>query len=301
MFSKIRTYLRPVDFQNYFSKKNKRLFQQHFKSDVGSSDVDYGELIYTHASPFLWPIPRGLNVQTIENNMFIAPIYRQQTSSNDFLVIVHRRNEFFIRNLSSMYLIGQQCPLIEVPIPQSKRVNLFQRDLLQIYIYRLFLQSNENPRRIRIDDIKRVFPRLAESSIRKRLKTSADFRRTGIFSSSFSAKKHNRTVCFFFSFSMIAILGYWEVIFVCQLKMNYATWSNRNSVVPMQQWLQLNNVWKVDYRFQTFSWVCLFDKIEMLVSVISIIRDWMTMNKSIHQLNWMKKSYKRLGIQHERI
>ena len=36
-----------------------------------------------------------------------------------------------------------------------------------------------DPRRIRIEDIKRVFPRLAESSIRKRLKTSADFRRTG--------------------------------------------------------------------------------------------------------------------------
>jgi transcription initiation factor TFIID subunit 1 len=111
--------------------------------------------------------------------MFIAPIYRQRCLLNDFLIIFNRKSGFYIRNLNKIYLIGQQCPLIEVPIPQSKRVNLFQRDLLQIYIYRLFLQSNEIPRRIRIDDIKRVFPRLAESSIRKRLKTSADFRRTG--------------------------------------------------------------------------------------------------------------------------
>jgi transcription initiation factor TFIID subunit 1 len=111
--------------------------------------------------------------------MFIAPIYRQKFSSNDFLLIFNRKTGFYIRNLNKIYLLGQQCPLIEVPIPQSKRVNLFQRDLLQIYIYRLFLQSHEQPRRIRIDDIKRVFPRLAESSIRKRLKTSADFRRTG--------------------------------------------------------------------------------------------------------------------------
>ncbi len=136
-------------------------------------------MIYTHASPFLWSIPRGLNIQTLENNMFIAPIYRQKCLSNDFLIIFNRKNGFYIRNFNEIYLLGQQCPLIEVPIPQSKRVNLFQRDLLQIYIYRLFLQSHEQPRRIRIDDIKRVFPRLAESSIRKRLKTSADFRRTG--------------------------------------------------------------------------------------------------------------------------
>ena len=137
------------------------------------------ELIYTHASPFLWSIPRGLNIQTLENNMFIAPIYRQRSSPTDFLLIFDRKSGFHIRNLHEIYLLGQQCPLIEVPIPQSKRVNLFQRDLLQIYIYRLFLQSHEQPRRIRIEDIKRVFPRLAESSIRKRLKTSAVFRRTG--------------------------------------------------------------------------------------------------------------------------
>jgi transcription initiation factor TFIID subunit 1 len=111
--------------------------------------------------------------------MFIAAIYRQISLTKDFLIIFHRKNGFYIRNINVNYTIGQQCPLIEVPIPQSKRVNLFQRDLLQIYIYRLFLQSDEIPRRIRIEDIKRVFPRLAESSIRKRLKTSADFRRTG--------------------------------------------------------------------------------------------------------------------------
>jgi len=136
--------------------------------------------------------------------MFIAPIYRHKCLSNDFLIIFNRKTGFYIRNLNKIYLIGQQYPLIEVPIPQSKRVNLFQRDLLQIYIYRLFLQSNEIPRRIRIDDIKRVFPRLAESSIRKRLKASADFRRTGRENFLKIFKKNFR----FNFFSMIAIHGY---------------------------------------------------------------------------------------------
>ncbi|CAF4162937.1 unnamed protein product, partial [Rotaria magnacalcarata] len=90
-------------------------------------EVDYGELIYTHASPFLWPIPRGLNIQTMENNMFIAPIYRQTSLRNDFLIIFNRKNGFSIRNIDNIFITGQQCPLMEVPIPQSKRVNLFQR------------------------------------------------------------------------------------------------------------------------------------------------------------------------------
>lgn len=52
--------------------------------------------------------------------------------------------------------------------------------LLQVYIYRLFWKSRDNPRRIKMDDIKRAFPSHSESSIRKRLKLCADFKRTGL-------------------------------------------------------------------------------------------------------------------------
>lgn len=49
----------------------------------------------------------------------------------------------------------------------------------QVFIYRLFWKSPDTPRRIRMDDIKRAFPAHSESSIRKRLKLCADFKRTG--------------------------------------------------------------------------------------------------------------------------
>ena len=49
----------------------------------------------------------------------------------------------------------------------------------QIFIYRLFWKSPDTPRRIKMDDIKRAFPMHSESSIRKRLKLCADFKRTG--------------------------------------------------------------------------------------------------------------------------
>jgi transcription initiation factor TFIID subunit 1 len=52
--------------------------------------------------------------------------------------------------------------------------------LIQVFIYRLFWKSPDTPRRIRMDDIKRAFPAHSESSIRKRLKLCADFKRTGV-------------------------------------------------------------------------------------------------------------------------
>ena len=57
--------------------------------------------------------------------------------------------------------------------------NSFTCISLQIFIYRLFWKSPDTPRRIKMDDIKRAFPMHSESSIRKRLKLCADFKRTG--------------------------------------------------------------------------------------------------------------------------
>lgn len=51
--------------------------------------------------------------------------------------------------------------------------------VLKVFIYRLFWKSKDFPRRIRMDDIKKAFPTHSESSIRKRLKLCADFKRTG--------------------------------------------------------------------------------------------------------------------------
>lgn len=51
---------------------------------------------------------------------------------------------------------------------------------MQVFIYRLFWKSRDLPRRIKMDDIKKAFPSHSESSIRKRLKLCADFKRTGI-------------------------------------------------------------------------------------------------------------------------
>ena len=45
----------------------------------------------------------------------------------------------------------------------------------------MFADSPENPKKIRMEDIKKAFPQHSETSIRKRLKACAEFNRTGLF------------------------------------------------------------------------------------------------------------------------
>ncbi|KAG7223264.1 hypothetical protein INR49_015620 [Caranx melampygus] len=112
-----------------------------------------------------------------ENNLFRAPIYLHKMPETDFLVL-RTRHGYYIREIVDIFVVGQECPLFEVPGPNSKRANTHIRDFLQVFIYRLFWKSKDRPRRIRMEDIKKAFPSHSESSIRKRLKLCADFKRT---------------------------------------------------------------------------------------------------------------------------
>lgn len=115
----------------------------------------------------------------MENNLFRAPIYEHKFPETDFLVI-RTRDNYYIRSLDTIYTVGQELPVYEVPGPNSKKANNFIRDFLQVFIFRLFLSSKDVPKRIKMEDIKKAFPSHSESSIRKRLKQCADFKRTGM-------------------------------------------------------------------------------------------------------------------------
>ncbi len=45
---------------------------------------------------------------------------------------------FYIREVNLCYTIGQQCPLYEVPGPNSKKANNFMRDFLQVSAHEQF-------------------------------------------------------------------------------------------------------------------------------------------------------------------
>ncbi|VDO20453.1 unnamed protein product [Haemonchus placei] len=157
--------------KNYYKKVKER------DSDV-DPDFEFGDMAYLHTVPFLGQLQPGQAMQSIENNLFRAPIYRHAPQHTDYLLI-RNRNGWFIRPCPPSFLVGQQCPLYEVPSPNSKRATIFVRDFLLAFIYRLFWASEHRPRRLKMDDIKAAFPHYAESSVRKRLKQCSDFKRLG--------------------------------------------------------------------------------------------------------------------------
>ncbi|KYN38772.1 Transcription initiation factor TFIID subunit 1 [Trachymyrmex septentrionalis] len=169
----------PLMNQVGMCSKVKNYYKRRAGKDQGPQTYKYGETAYAHTSPFLGILTPGQSIQAIENNMYRAPLYEHKIPETDFLVI-RSRQQYYIREIDALFVAGQECPLYEVPGPNSKRANNFVRDFLQVFIYRLFWNSTDTPRRIRMDDIKKAFPSHSESSIRKRLKLCADFKRTGM-------------------------------------------------------------------------------------------------------------------------
>ncbi|XP_034034553.1 transcription initiation factor TFIID subunit 1 isoform X3 [Thalassophryne amazonica] len=169
----------PLIMQVGMATKIKNYYKRKPGKDPGAPDCKYGETVYCHTSPFLGSLHPGQLLQAFENNLFRAPIYLHKMPETDFLVL-RTRHGYYIRELVDIIVVGQECPLFEVPGPNSKRANTHIRDFLQVFIYRLFWKSKDRPRRIRMEDIKKAFPSHSESSIRKRLKLCADFKRTGM-------------------------------------------------------------------------------------------------------------------------
>lgn len=58
------------------------------------------------------------------------------TTSECFLYLVLGCNififSFYIREIKDLFVVGQECPKVEVPAPNSKTVNQFQKDFLQV-------------------------------------------------------------------------------------------------------------------------------------------------------------------------
>lgn len=96
-------------------------------------DLPYGETTYTqNTSYFLGQLKHGQVLQSFENNLFRAPVYQHHMPETDLVLIVVG-NEVYIRDTPHIFLVGQECPKVEVPAPNSKPASQFQRELLQVY------------------------------------------------------------------------------------------------------------------------------------------------------------------------
>jgi transcription initiation factor TFIID subunit 1 len=161
------------------ASKVKNYYRRPERQKEAPPHYPYGETSYVlSTSYFLGQLKPGQSLQSLENNMFRAPIYNHKLPTTDFLVI--RSGEgLYIRDVSDVFSVGQACPKMEVPGPNSKQDKAFQKDFLTLTLYRLFADSRESPKQLRMDQVKAAFPHLSENVIRKRLKLFANFERFG--------------------------------------------------------------------------------------------------------------------------
>lgn len=108
-------------------------FQRQVKSHA--PQLKHGETTYVqNTSYFLGQLKPGQTLQSFENNLYRAPVYSHEAPSTDFLLTVSG-DKVYLRELKDMFVIGQQCPKVEVPAPGSKPATQFQKELLQVLIW----------------------------------------------------------------------------------------------------------------------------------------------------------------------
>ena len=131
-------------------------------------------------SPFLGALMPGEDFQAFDNSLFRAPVYQHRMPSSDFIV-VRQRDNLYVRRINDIFCVGQLLPKVVMPRPDSKQSQSYQRDRLTVAIHRLFQNKGTSTygRRVRVEDVRKLFPRHSEANIRKRLKPYAYFQRGG--------------------------------------------------------------------------------------------------------------------------
>lgn len=137
---------------------------------------EYGEPIYINASsPFLGKLAPGQVISALENNLYRSPIYLHDNCKTDFLLIVNSaKTRFYIREFDATFTAGQQCPLMEVPGPNSVKTRHFLKNFIKACTFRQLLACRGDIRLIPFENITKCFPSVKESSIRFWLKSVVD-------------------------------------------------------------------------------------------------------------------------------
>lgn len=139
-------------------------YRREHADDTSRPNLDIGELVVLllkDASPFFCfgEIDPGGSVSALSNNMYKAPVFKQEANSTDFLVIRNTTgvegSTWCIRNIENLRLVGQQFPSLEVPNPQSHGyTTAWMTKRLQMISYR---QIKRN-RKTTIAEIMKHFP-----------------------------------------------------------------------------------------------------------------------------------------------
>jgi hypothetical protein len=129
-------------------------------SFVDPSKKELG-LIHTQRLDLLGQINTDIyqGITVLENKMYNAPLFYHNSQRNDFFCSIVQgksctEQRIVIRELESVYNVGQIEPKLEVVNPQSRYFQNLDKQRAKAYIIR-FLQENET---VRFQDIVDFFP-----------------------------------------------------------------------------------------------------------------------------------------------
>ena len=187
MASLIYNYYRKKDEKdNFVPKVNATvLLYGYVTNEFVSNQLSNGGpyiLESVDASPFFGfgDVTPGQTIQTLYNNLIRAPIFPHPPPSTDFLLIrqsYQGKTKYFLREIPSLYAVGQTFPVQEVPRPQSRKITQSFRARLQVVTMRLMWRDQF--RRLRYDKLRKVFTMYTDIQIRQKLKEFAQYLKKG--------------------------------------------------------------------------------------------------------------------------
>ena len=162
---------------NYYRKKDQN--DDYIpKSDMGEPFV----LDVADESPFmkLGFVDSGQTIPTLYSNLIRAPLFRHTPNSNDFLVIRSTskgETNYYIRDLKTVFMIGQTYPVNAVPGPHSRMITNTTKFRLQAIAFKLLKKTKGE--RLILGRLLKYFPDQNELQMRQRLKEFMEYHRKG--------------------------------------------------------------------------------------------------------------------------
>ena len=154
---------------NYYRKKTSDDTHRP-KHEIGELNV----LLNEDRSPFndFGQVEPGQEVTTLLNSMYRAPLFKQSLKSQDFLILRETTGlegqKYYIRNVDSSFVVGQELPIMKVPGVHSRNVTSASKYRLRAIAYRLARRKKNN--RIRVEDVTRHFPESTDMQNRQKMK-----------------------------------------------------------------------------------------------------------------------------------
>ncbi|KAF2100068.1 hypothetical protein NA57DRAFT_38036 [Rhizodiscina lignyota] len=133
---------------NYYRRKD--------EEDTSRPKYEWGDthvLLPQDKSPFsiFGNIAPGEHQPTLHNTMYRAPVWQHSPKGTDFVVGRSTTGmggqQYYLRNMQNLYVVGQQLPSVEVPGTHSRKVTDAAKKRLKMISWRIYQKHQNDPRR----------------------------------------------------------------------------------------------------------------------------------------------------------